>query len=115
MKRRLELMPEVLPDPTPHYDKGAPRKRTLEHLERLKARAPLRAKAERQDDGTITVTGVELLDTPFGYGVAFVRIEDGVLRFRPLPEVQTISLVVGKISLKIEMSDLAVTAREITS
>jgi len=36
-KRRLVLMPEVLPDPTPHYNAGAPRHRTLAHLERLRA------------------------------------------------------------------------------
>lgn len=121
MKRRLELMPEVLPDPTPHYDKGAPRNRTLAHLERLKSRVPLAATAERHDDGTITIaiTGAEVLETPppFGYGVAFVRVEGpGVLRMRALPEVRTVSLVVGnRISLKIDTTDLAVAAREITA
>jgi len=38
-KRRLRLMPEVLPDPTPHHVQGAPRTRTLDHLRRLMALA----------------------------------------------------------------------------
>ena len=36
-KRRLRLMPEVLPDPTPHHGEGAPRQRTVAHLQRLMA------------------------------------------------------------------------------
>ncbi len=39
-KRRLRLMPEVLPDPTKqHHAQGAPRTRTLEHMRRLMAMA----------------------------------------------------------------------------
>ncbi len=38
-KRRLRLMPEVLPDPTQVSSGGAPRTRTIEHLRRLMALA----------------------------------------------------------------------------
>jgi hypothetical protein len=129
MKRRLELMPEVLPDPTPHYDKGAPRNRTLAHLERLRSKGgglkEIVARAERNDDGTIVLraSGTEFPENPppFGYGIAFAKIErfgpELVLRFRALPEVPAVSLVIAgipkKLSVKIEMSDLAVTVQEI--
>lgn len=112
-KRRLGLMPEVLPDPTPHWDKGAPRSRTLDHLARLRSKTT----AVRNDDGTIEVVlrGTFMPeDVPFGYGIAFVRREgDNCLRFRPLPGVDAVSMVLGKTSVKVTLSDLAVTLQEI--
>lgn len=111
-KRRLGLMPEVLPDPTPHWDKGAPRSRTLDHLARLRSKVA----AVRNDDGTIEVQvrGAFMPeDVPFGYGIAFVRREGDTLRFRPLPGVDTVSMVLGKTSVKVSLSDLAVTLQEI--
>ncbi len=112
IKRRLELMPEVLPDPTPHYDKGAPRSRTLDHLARLRGTTL----AKKRDDGTIEVRipgTVPPEAVPFGYGIAFVRREEDMLRFRPLPGVDTVGLVVGKTSVKVSIADLAVSLREI--
>jgi hypothetical protein len=116
-KRRLGLMPEVLPDPTPHWDKGAPRRRTLDHLARLRAKPS----AERQSDGTIVVRvpgAVPPEAVPFGYGIAFVHVEertdsDVVLRFRALPDVPAACMVIGKTSVKVAMDDLAVTLQEV--
>ena len=124
-KRRLELMPEVLPDPTPHYDTGAPRKRTLDHLERLRSKRPVEATVKALEDGALELrlSGRAFAENPppFGYGLAFVRIEscrdDLVLRLRPLPEVPVVSLVVAavpkRISVKLDTRDLAVTANEV--
>jgi hypothetical protein len=122
-KRRLELMPEVLPDPTPHWDKGAPRSRTLDHLARLRGRTAFSksATAEKNDDGTIVVRvpgAVPPEAVPFGYGIAFVRVEARtesgvVLRFRALPDVPAACMVIGKTSVKVAMDDLAVTTQEI--
>jgi hypothetical protein len=112
MKRRLVLMPEVLPDPTPHWDKGAPRSRTLDHLARLRGETIV---AERKGDGTIEirVRNVPPEAVPFGYGIAFVRRDGDRVRFRPLAGVEAVSLVIGKTSVRVAMSDLAVTLQEI--
>lgn len=122
MKRRLEMLPEVLPDPTPHYRVGAPRSRTLEHLDRLRTRARkmLDAHVERTDDGALLVRVRDIVadPTPAGWGVSVLRVEsEGVLRVRPLPEVPKISILANtkssRVSIRITIEPLAIEASEI--
>lgn len=57
-RRRLRLLPEVLPDPTPSFAEGTPRQRTLAHARRLVALAAASSAigAACTKEGTPTIT-----------------------------------------------------------
>jgi hypothetical protein len=132
VKRRLRLLPEVLPDPTPHYPNGAPRSRTLAHLDRLrKATLDVSATATWREDETgkfiearLAAKGATFPDAPppYGFGASVLRIvqsgEELVLRVRP--QTDTVSVVVHavaqrptRVSLQIKTEPLSIRASEV--
>jgi len=123
MKRRLALLPEVLPDPTPHYPAGAPRSRTLVHLTKL--RMQIDAWVTEKDGAIeleISAPNVTFPDVPapFGFGITSLRVAQSgevlILRMRPLPGVEVVSVVASavastrptKIAAKITLDPLSV-------